>query len=209
MASKVARPTATPPCGATDWILDAVLMVSPARNGSPDPGATPSRTRTSPVLTPTRRRNGEPSRESRPGSPSRDTKCRPHGTLGVVLVGRGDAEHPEHRVADELLDDAAVSLDRGARHGEVGTRAFGRRFRVRCLGQRREPDQAAEQRRDDLPLLRVPTALDASRRDPHRLQNCAPSGFSPPHTRHRIILGSLREPSVSDEPGSARLQSAP
>ena len=46
------------------------------------------------MLTPTRRRNGEPSSESRPGRLIGDAKCRPHGTLGVVLVGRGTPNTP-------------------------------------------------------------------------------------------------------------------
>src|SRR4029078_9504835 len=46
----------------------------------------------------------------------------------------------------------------------------------------------------------VPAALDASRRDPHRLQNCAPTGLSPPHTRHRTMSDSVREPDGPMEP---------
>ena len=37
---------------------------------------------------------------------------RVEGALGIVLVGDGGAEHGQHGVADELLDEALVALDR-------------------------------------------------------------------------------------------------
>ena len=43
----------------------------------------------------------------------------PNGPEGVVLVRRRDAEDGHHRVADELLDGAAVRLERGAHLLEV------------------------------------------------------------------------------------------
>src|SRR6185437_3625354 len=39
-----------------------------------------------------------------------DRQARPHGPLGVVLMRAGCAEHGDHRIADELLDAAAVAL---------------------------------------------------------------------------------------------------
>ena len=43
-----------------------------------------------------------------------------HGSLGVVLVRDGSAEQRHHRVADELLDGAAVVLELGAKALVVG-----------------------------------------------------------------------------------------
>ena len=56
--------------GATAWRREAVFIASPVRNRSPEPGATPRRTRTSPVLTPTRRRSGVPPTASSSSAPS-------------------------------------------------------------------------------------------------------------------------------------------
>ena len=39
----------------------------------------------------------------------------PDGPLGVVLLGDGGAPHRHDRVADELLDRAAVALERPTR----------------------------------------------------------------------------------------------
>jgi hypothetical protein len=60
-----------------------------------------------------------PAKRSEPGGVLADPKGRPDRTLRVVLVGGGHAEDPQHRVADELLDHAAVGLDLRAGHREV------------------------------------------------------------------------------------------
>src|SRR5712671_1991717 len=39
--------------------------------------------------------------------PERGADC----PFGIVAMGRRHPEHPDHRVADELLDDAAMKLD--------------------------------------------------------------------------------------------------
>ena len=43
---------------------------------------------------------------------------RPHRSQGIVLVDLGHAEDRHHRVADELLDRAAVAFDRGSHRRE-------------------------------------------------------------------------------------------
>ena len=53
-----------------------------------------------------------------------------HRALGVVLVGDGRAEQRDERVADDLVDLAAVGLHVGARP----RRSSGRRGSSRCSG---------------------------------------------------------------------------
>jgi hypothetical protein len=77
--------------------------------------------------------------------PVDDLECRPHGSLGVVLVGDRRAPHRHHGVADELLDAAAVAL-----HGVGGRIEIVREHRpyvlgVAAFGERREPDEVDEQ----------------------------------------------------------------
>ena len=100
----------------------------------------------------------------------------PDGALGVVLVGRRDAEHAHHGVADELLDDPAVRSiwagpSRSSAEHPVDV------LRIGAFRRRGEPDEVAEQRRDDLALLGS-GACAGRRRAPHALQNLAPSAFS-------------------------------
>ena len=60
------------------------------------------------------------------------------GPLGVVLAGDRRAPDGHHRVADELLDGAAVALDDVARHVEVARQRLADLLRVALLGERRE-----------------------------------------------------------------------
>jgi hypothetical protein len=46
------------------------------------------------------------------GNPLMHEKRGMEGALGIVLVRVGSAEHRHDRVADELLDEALVALDR-------------------------------------------------------------------------------------------------
>ncbi len=61
----------------------------------------------SPVVTPTRSSSSSSTREVA------DRERRADGALGVVLVRGRRAEEGHHRVADELLDRAAVALELG------------------------------------------------------------------------------------------------
>jgi hypothetical protein len=82
-----------------------------------------------------------------------DPQPRPDRALGIVLVRSRDAEHAEHRVTDELLDDAPVALDRRSRHrGVLGQHPIDV-LGIGRLGRGRERDEVAEQGGDDLALL--------------------------------------------------------
>ena len=100
---------------------------------------------------------------------------RPHlprssnGAQRVILVGDRDAEHRHHRVADELLDGAAVPLEDRAHRLVVREHR-----RAQCLGvgassERRRPGEVAEHDRDGLPdFARAPAARQAARRNCRR-----------------------------------------
>ncbi len=108
LALRVLSPTSTVPGSATDCTRLAVLTRSPATS----PSALGSRlTAASPVSTPARRagRARRPLTERRHGV--HQLERRADGALGVVLLDRLDTPRCHHRVADELLDGAAVSGD--------------------------------------------------------------------------------------------------
>ena len=126
----------------------------------------------------------------------------PDGTLGVVLVGDRRAPDRHHRVADELLDGAAVAADDVAGEVEVARQELPRLLRVALLGERREADEVGEQDRHEAPLgdrrrrrrgagagpvgapvapaAPCPRAASAVRVVPHSPQNFAPAGFAAP-----------------------------
>jgi hypothetical protein len=81
---------------------------------------------------------------------------RPDRPLGVVLVRRRDAEHPDDRVPDELLDGAAVAFDLPAGPVVVGAEAGLDLLGVGLVGRGGEPDQVADEHADDLALLTPP-----------------------------------------------------
>ena len=76
-----------------------------------------------------------------------------HGPEGVVLVHCGHAEDGHDLVADELLDRAAVRLDRGLHLLEVPRHHLPQRLRVDPLGQPGRVHHVAEQHRHRLPQL--------------------------------------------------------
>ena len=67
--------------------------------------------------------------------------------LGVVLVCDRGAPDRHHRVADELLDRAAVAPDDVARELEVARQGLAHLLGVAPLGERREADEVGEQDR--------------------------------------------------------------
>jgi hypothetical protein len=83
-----------------------------------------------------------------------------HGPERVVLVHLRHAEHGHHGVADELLDRAAVTLDRRSSRLEVPRHRGARRFRIEPLGASGRADHIAEEHRYSLPLLPWPLGLD-------------------------------------------------
>ena len=120
----------------------ATFTASPVTSVSPSPATT------APVLTPIRA--SSPSSVDDVAQLDRRA-CR---AQRVVLARDGDPEHRHHRVADELLDGAAVPLEHGARRLVV---AVHQRARSASGSVRSpiavEPGQVAEQHRDDLPHL--------------------------------------------------------
>ena len=93
-----------------------------------------------------------PTRSSRPSSvgevPNRERGA--HSTLWIVLVGHRRAEERHHRVADELLDRAAVPLELLPHTRVVRPEDRLDVLGVESLGTRREADEVAEEDRDDL-----------------------------------------------------------
>jgi hypothetical protein len=77
----------------------------------------------------------------------------PDGPLGIVLAGDRRAPHRHDGVADELLDRAAVPLDRLAARLEVAGEQLADRLRVAAGGEGGEPDEVGEED-GDVPALR-------------------------------------------------------
>ncbi len=154
VASYVAWPTATPISGATDWMRDAVLTASPARKRSPAPGVTIEADKRLAGVD----ADAQPQRSAAEGGQARGPVADPEGgsdgPFGIVFVRLRDAEHADDGVADELLDDAAVRLDLATRDREVAGQHPVDVLGIRRLGRRGEADEIAEQRGDDLALLR-------------------------------------------------------
>ena len=74
------------------------------------------------------------------------------GALGVVLVRGRRAPDRHDRVADELLDRAAVAVDHLARQVEVARQGLADVLGVALLGERREADEVGEQDGDQAPF---------------------------------------------------------
>ena len=132
----------TSPAPAACSSRAATLTASPVTSVSPSPPTT-----TSPVLI--------PMRASSPCSAmaARISDGRAHGAQRVVLVRDGDPEDRHHRVADELLHRAAVTLEDDAQILEVAAHACAQRLGVRRLAERGRADEVAEEHGDDLALL--------------------------------------------------------
>ena len=134
----VASPTSTVPGGATLCSRLAVLTMSPATMPWL---VAPRVTAASPVSTPARAWMPRPEAGHRVDELQR----RADGALGVVFLGDRRAPHGHHRVADELLDRAAVALDDVAREVEVARQRVADVLRVTLLGERREADEIREE----------------------------------------------------------------
>ena len=76
----------------------------------------------------------------------------PDRALGVVLVRSGSAPDGHDGVADELLDGAAVALDRRARRVEVAGQELPGLLGVAGLGGSGEADEVGEEHRDEAAL---------------------------------------------------------
>ncbi len=75
-----------------------------------------------------------------------------HRPLGVVLVARRRAPDGHDRVADELLDRAAVALDDAPGQVEVAREQVADLLRVALLGERGEADHVGEEDGDEAAL---------------------------------------------------------
>jgi hypothetical protein len=73
-----------------------------------------------------------------------------HGTQRVVLTHDGDAEDGHHRVADELLDLAAVTLDDRAHRLEVAADDHAERLCIEAFTEGRRADDVDEDHGDRL-----------------------------------------------------------
>ena len=100
----------------------------------------------------------------------------PHGALGVVLPRDRRPPDRHDRIADELLDGAAVALDDLARPIEVARQQVAHGLRVAVRGERGEPDQVREQHRHEPSLgrrgLSGPARNQARRGDAGRRARC-------------------------------------
>ena len=70
-----------------------------------------------------------------------------HGPERVILMHDGNAEDTDDRVADELLNDATMPLDRGAHRLVVTIENASQHFGVKALAEFCRRDEVAEERR--------------------------------------------------------------
>ena len=82
-----------------------------------------------------------------------DAQACADGALSVVAVRGGCAEHSHDRIADELLQHAAVLLDPALRARVVDLQRVADVFRVSAIRSGREADKIDEQDRNELPFL--------------------------------------------------------
>jgi hypothetical protein len=85
--------------------------------------------------------------------PVTNRERRANGALRVVLVSRRCAEEGHHRVADELLDRAAATLELAAQARVIRLEHCAHVLGVELLGARGEADEVREEDRDDFALL--------------------------------------------------------
>ncbi len=88
---------------------------------------------------------------------------RPHRPQRVILVQHRHPKHSHHRIADELLNRAAVPLHDRPHPLEIARKQGTHRFRINRLSQRGRAGHVAEQHRHRLALLTLPR-LHAKRR---------------------------------------------
>ena len=95
--------------------------------------------------------------------PVADGERRAHRSLGIVAVRDRSAEQAHHRVADELLHHAAVTLDLRPHALVVRIEERAHVLRVQALRVGREADEIDEEDGDDAPLLPGPPRLGQRR----------------------------------------------
>jgi hypothetical protein len=83
------------------------------------------------------------------------------GALRVVLVRNGSAEEGEQGVAGELLDVSLVASDNARESADHRVDDLQQLLRIETVGERREPRDIGEERRDKTAFLReLATRLD-------------------------------------------------
>ncbi len=115
-----------------------------------------------------------------------------HGPLGVVLADGRRAPDGHDRVADELLDRAAVPLHDLAGDVEVAAEELADGLRVAVVGQGREADEIGEEDADE-------PALGRSRRAAGRRAGAGRDGAR----AWPLAAGAPRPPAAPDPPMSA------
>ena len=160
-ARRVASPTSTVPGGAAAWSRDAVFTRSPATIPWP---CAPTTAAASPVSTPARACGPIPTGRGKARHGRDEVQRRAHGPFRVVLAGGRRAPDGHHRVADELLDRAAIPLDDLAGHVEVAAEELADGLRVAVVGEGREANEVGEQDTDEAALGRASRAAEGRRR---------------------------------------------
>ena len=135
----VASPTSTVPGAAADCSLEAVLTRSPAT--MPWPDGTQGHRRLAGQHPGTRRDAG-----SQRAHRVDEIERRSDGPLGIILAGDRRTPDGHDRIADELLDRPAVTLDDVARQVEVPRQELPGVLRVATISERRETHEVGEQR---------------------------------------------------------------
>src|SRR5439155_10800618 len=125
--------------------------------------------------------------------------------LGVVVVGHRSAEHGHHGVAHELLDGAFEPFDLATDRVVVRPKRGPDVLRIGPLGPGGEPDQVAEQDRDDLSFLaRIRWGLrdrrTAAPAEPEPLGIVLTAALTARHDRS--LVRSSRPPGAWSRPGS-------
>ena len=114
--------------------------------------------------------------------------------LGVVLVRDRRAPDRHDRVADELLDRAAVAADDVRAQVEVAGERLADVFRVALLGERREADEIGEQDGDQAPLGDWVPRTAATRRGDAAAGGAAAPDSAVPHSLQNLAPGLLVAP---------------
>src|SRR5919108_5704648 len=132
-----------------------------------------------------------------------DAKTRADGALGVVAVRGRRAEHGEHGVADELLEDTAILLDSALGLGVIQLERLADVFGIGTVRAGGEADEVHEQDGDELPFLAgwrcVHEARAAAAAEPRFGENLRAAARAP--RRARLVT-------VRRHPGSVALRSA-
>ena len=141
--------------------------------------------------------------EAEPGDGVAHLDRRPNGSQRVVLVDLGQPEDRHRRVADELLDRAAVALEDRAELGVVAAHELAQDLGIGPLAERRRADEVAEHDGHGLANPRCRLQPRAARR---RRSRTGSSSGSPDRTISRSppAKGAAKSPQMQDPPTPPR-----